>query len=346
MKATKLLCVSGLLLTACSTGGSDAPDPEAAVCAVVQTRTNADGDRVQVCDELHAERPFVRPPADDRNDETSVTLFVAAEEPDMGILVDREGTRYRMLVSGAEVTEETLPSEVHGASYRMLFTIYEVTGAIDDAVGDEEADLSLDVRSMRPAIMITGQAIDSAFLGPWEGQVSVRVPDAECTLTVPCWSYDEHTPLRVDLSTIEPLDDMGVLSLEPPLLEDGDRHLMRGKVENMDSSVMSSGGECLPAITSVEGKHPFHPAQEAELSLFRFPGMHAPGDLVLVMDYPEAAEGVGGANGMSGLTTLHPVNLIQTEERDGWSRIAIHNHGVPNGLVIDIRPVSGGGEPC
>jgi hypothetical protein len=273
-------------------------------------------------------------------------MFVAAEEPDMGILVDREGTRYRMLVSGVEVTEDTLPPEVHGPSNRMLFTIYEVTGAIGDAVGDEEADLSLDVRSIRPAIMITGQAIDSAFLGPWEGKVSLRLPDAECTLTVPCWSYDEHAPLRVDLSTIEPLDNMGVLSLEPPLLEDADRHLLRGKVENMDSSVMSSAGECLPAITSVEGKPPFHPAQEAELTLFRLPGMHAPGDLALVMDYPEAAEGVGGANGMTGLTTLHPANLIQTQERDAWHSIAILNHGVPNGLVIELRPVSGGGEPC
>jgi hypothetical protein len=314
----------------------------------VRSGHTSDGEAVEICEELHAERPYVRPPADTLADDGSSILYLAALDSNYSGFVDREGTRYRTVdADGDPLGVDALPSSLHAPSKRNLFLIYRVSGSIG-AVADEgdDVDASIHIAEIEPAILITGEAIDGAFVGAWEGTVSVREDDETCTLTTPCWDSTEQVPLRVSFDDLEQVDDLGIISLSGEKLPDGNRFMLVGTIENVHDPVVLSDGTCAPSLRSLADGDPFRPSDTGDLTLVRLPAMHTEVDDVILLEYPVDTEGLGGASGMSPLNVLHPGNLLQLKSTTEWHRISIHNHGVPNGSEINLEPVAAGGGAC
>jgi len=322
----------------------------AGVCAEQGSGSTADGEPVTVCLELHAERPFVRPPADVVAADGPSTLYLAALNPNYSTFVGRDGMTYAAVgADGLPLPAEGIPASLHAGSQAYLYLLYRVTGTVGPGVSNPSTglitDASIQIDEAVPAILIDGRAIDGAFLGPWEGTVSERAKDSTCFLTTPCWDERRLVPLRVTFSTLEQIGniaDPGTFEPEP----DGELFAMVGNVDNLTDPVLASDGKCIASLVSLGKANPFRPATNAVVKLYRVPSMHTPGDDELVLDYPADAEGLGGANGMSPLNVLHPANLMLEADSPAWDSISIHNHGTPNFSEINLHPVSGGGGAC
>jgi hypothetical protein len=225
-------------------------------------------------------------------------------------------------------------------SNRNLYFIYELTGAPGTAIDPDTQDPvpSLQVAAGRPAILIKGEAIDGALLGPWEGSVSARSgPDT--------WSEADRVPLRVTFSSLEAIEDMVAWDDPAVTLPDGARFAMVGAIENWTTPARASDGACLPALSSLGAQDPFAGASDGGMRLYRFAAMHLPGDQVIVLDYPVGTTGLG-PNGMDGLRVLHPAAFLYAAPSPEWTSIGVYPHGTPNGHRVDLRPVTGGGGGC
>lgn len=331
-------------LAVMSCTSSDRSDGSA-VCERSTEGVTAEGDAVEICEELYGDRPYVRPPADDVASGQASTLYLAALNTDYAEFVDRDGQTYQTLIGGEPVADaRVFPALLGAPSNRMTYLIYRVTGIVSSP--SDGTERAIDIDSIEPAVMIEGEAIDGHFLGPWEGTVSVRAEDSTCTIVVPCWDGTTAVPLRVTFETLTQVENMGVLGLGEPPLADGERFELSGTIDNLSGSVAASDGTCMPSLSELGSAAPFRPSTEGDLTLWRYPGMHAEQDLEIVMDYPRDSEGLGGANGMSPLNVLHPANLLQAIDRPEWTQISILNHGTPNGSQINLAPVRGGGGTC
>jgi hypothetical protein len=305
------------------------------VCAEHTPGTTADGDAVEACQKTFAERPFVRPPEDERPASGTATLYAALVASPYRF-IDREGTEYLVVDENKSPMEE-LPSALKMPSNRDLYLVYRVTGTIETAPGpDEGSDVpAIIVDDARPAILLEGRAIDSALLGGWEGTASKRVGTNE---------YDEtvRIPVRIQFDTTEPLEDLAEWDDPSKTLTDGERFAMVGTIQNAHDSVLASDGSCLPGLGSLGDMNPFYEATSDIVKLDRIAGMHIPGDNVLVLEYPE---GIGNS-GMTSIAPLSPAGLLQLVASDTYSKMNIFPHGTPNGSRIDLRHVTAGGDFC
>jgi hypothetical protein len=316
------------------------------VCEVHAPGTSADGDAVEICERTFAERPFVRPPEDVIGAGGEVTLYGAIPGLDGAArVVDRSGSAHLLVDEGGAPLSfpdgaAELPAELRMPSNRNLYMIYRFTGVAGTAVdpGSQQEVPSLHVTEARPVILIRGEAIDTALLGPWEGTVSARSgPDS--------WSEQDRVPVRITFTAVEPIEDMSEWDDPAVTLPDGERFTMVGTIENFTTPALASDGTCLPALSSLGQQNPYSGAAEGEVRMFRFPGMHLPGDHVLVLSYPPGTTGLGG-DGMTGLRALHPAAFLQSAPSDDWTFLSIYPHGTPNGHRVDLRPVQGGGGGC
>jgi hypothetical protein len=311
------------------------------VCAR-ESAAEVDGARVTRCEELFPERPYVRPPADVRSG-SSVALYAAFTSYDETAFVDRDGTEYLLVDDGGPipVTDAArMPAGIRWPSYRFLYTIYLVRGETAP-LGDRT---SIRVESATAAITITGEAIDSLALGTWEGTVSRRIGEN-------MFDFDQRVPFRVTFDRVEPhrfLEALPEWDEPDTLLAAPEATLVRtrGSIDNWESGVRAAGGGCLEGVRTLGEATPFPGTPVNDVSLYRYPFMHFPGDYVTVFDYPTGSAELSG-NGMTGLYFNHPAALLQNEARAPWDRWDAFPHATPNGHSIDAMvKVEAGGDPC
>lgn len=355
---TALLATVLAPLAACATDpGDDGSDPVFAddskadgasssgfhVCATQHTGSDADGDSVVLCDELFAAQPRVKLPADRIHSGTrSSTIYAALDLAGQVSAIDRSGTRYTLVdADGKAVDASKLPKAFHLPSHRALYTLYKLTAVITtytDPYTKQEGP-ALHVTGGKPLIVISGKAIDGAYLAPgfaFEGTVSSRTDDSH---------FDSSTqvPIRISFTSLEAWANMP--SWTSGTLKDGTRYKMVGTIENWSTPVKAADGTCLPAFSAMGDANTWAGATDPTVRLYRFPGMHFPADEVHVLDYPVGTMGLS-ANGMGGMTALHPAALIQEQASDEWDSLGVFPHSAPNGHTMTLHVVTGGGGAC
>jgi hypothetical protein len=302
-----------------------------------------EGATVARCEELFAERPFIRPPAD-RSDATTIDLY-AGYEALQATFLDREGTSWVLHDASGPITSADaarLPAGLRWPSYRFLYTVWHVRG--ERVAPDGEGRPGVRNAIVEPAITIPGEVIDSFALGTWEGTVSRRTGENTFDAT-------DRVRFRVVFERMEPNEHVAVLPEwdEPAvLLPEPEANMFRavGTIQNWSERVTAADGTCLEAIGTLGAASPFFEATEPTLTLYRYPSMHGPGDHVTVLDYPPGSQDLS-PNGMSGLYFNHPAALIQSEAHDPWDRWSSYPHATPNGHAVEaVVKVDGGGAPC
>jgi hypothetical protein len=340
-----------VILGGCSSQGSggddagvaDASDdgPSGSVCGAQHEGTTADGDPVTICDAFFAERPFVRPPGDERPATGPVVLyggFWFGPEHTAATIVTRDGTSLLAVgADGAPIRRDQaatdLPSSMRMPSNRHFYLVYRFTGTlgtVQDARGEQVASIRLG--DARPAILLPGEAIDRVLLGPWEGEVSRHVSEGT-------WSLTDHVPVRITLADTEALSNFPEWAPGTADLPDGTRNRIEGTIENAGAPITSATGACLPALSSYGGEDPMIGATSASLSLYRLTSMHVEGDYQLAIDYPE---GTTLGTGMGDVAPVHPITLIGLEPVTEWFA---GSHSAYT-FGITIHPVTGGGGAC
>jgi hypothetical protein len=322
------------------------------VCQSQHSGTTADGDAVEICDQLFSTRPFVRPPPDQLKSNGPSVMYAAFDLNDISSLaaVDRNGTAYVVLDDagspiaslGIDPPPSLSPSSLHMISNRNLFLVYRLTGTIstynDPNTG--QSSPSLHITGGAPVVLLEGKAIDTVLLGPWEGTVSKLASPGK-------WDPMSRVPIRLSFTGTSPQSNLHVWSTAnaAPTLPDGQVFAMTGAIDNFSQSVRASDGSCMGSLSALGANNPFPGASASNVSLYRLAGMHGPGDQVIVLIYPSGVSDLG-PNGMDGLRVLAPGGLIQVSPSSLWSSMNIYPHGTPNGNNMDLRPVVGGGGGC
>jgi hypothetical protein len=323
-------------------GSSDSGVTPTGVCEAESTAT-VEGATVTRCDDLFAERPFVRPPAD-RSDATTIDVYAGYQAIEATFL-DREGTTYVLHDAAGPINSADtarLPAGLRWPSYRFLYTVWHVRG--ERVAPDGEGRPGVRNAIVEPAITFSGELIDSVALGAWEGTVSRRTGDNT-------FDAADRVRFRVVFDRVEPNEHVAVLpEWDDPgvLLPAPEANMFRaiGTIQNWTERVTAADGTCLEAIGTLGAASPFFEATAPALTLYRYPSMHGPGDHVTVLDYPPGSRDLS-VNGMSGLYFNHPAALLQVAPRDPWDRWSSYPHATPNGHSVEgVVKVEGGGAPC
>lgn len=310
--------VFAVLLAACAK-----PPPALIACPKQHAGATAEGDSVIICDELFAEAPRVRLPADEPG------ILHGAISGMGGGFHDRDGRRYQLLGAGGQ------PISVQGGSpavnapewmrvpyNRELFTLYEVRGTVD---GDTIA-----ITALEPIVLLSPAAIDGAYT-TFEGSVSLRNgPGA--------YELDRRARIRIELSSWTEIGKMDDGLDYSATLADGGMLIGAGEIVNASERVRASDGTCLPALSELSvDENPFFGAAGADVGIHRWASMHGPGDNVIVLEYPRGVSEIA-PNGMSNLSLWHPRTFISLAP--AMQPVSIWPHGTPNGHNVELAPVS------
>ena len=313
------------------------------VCATQHTGSNADGDKVVFCDAMFDTQPRVKLPRDTIHTGTRAsTIYAALDLAGQITAIDRHGTQYTLVDdAGNALDESKLPKQFHMPSHRALFTLYKLSAVVTtykDPYTKQDVP-ALQVTGGKPLVVIAGKAIDGAYLAPkfaLEGTVSSRGGDAK---------FDASHPVAIRI-TFQSLETWAKMpSWTSGTLKDGDRFKVVGTIENFTDSVMASDGTCMPSFASLGAANTWQGATDPTVRFYRYPGMHFPADEVHVLDYPAGTAGLS-MNGMGGMTATHPAAFIQLDSSDDWDTIHVNPHSAPNGHVMELHVVTGGGGPC
>jgi hypothetical protein len=293
-------------------GGAAGAGGASGVCPKTHAATTSDGHDVVVCDEPFAEPPYVRPPPDDAETAYVATDFVRLHVRDQaprGLSPDEASALGLDLDGGTDTAR-------HG------YAIYRVT-----------LDGEGTVTAGTPAILI----VDAVFLGflagrSAEGLISRHKPDPG----QPSFEYEiaPTLPIRVRFGEVVPDPD-------PPFdLELVEPARLTAVVENLTSAVKDASGGCLPALSDAGAEDPFAGQPSVELSGYRYPAMHGPGDNEFVID------GAATLNHMAPGWMLLPQHLIAAEPV-ALSHSDFLPHGNPLQMpMLELGVVEGGGEAC
>ena len=308
-----LACAVSLSACALDSGEVDSVDDEVkstAVCATQHSGTSADGDAVIVCDATYQTLPFVRPPKDG-----ATTFYVGISDMmEGGRMVTRDGHAYSLADSSGKVlsftssTSNAVVKSIRMPSNRNLYTLYKVSGEIGtgtDPIFKTKVDV-IKVTSIKPVIIISGKAIDTAqTFGAWEGTVAAR-KDAS--------SFDpnKRVAVRIKFSTIDKTAAHFASWQGGASLKDGDYYMVHGTVENLSDPVVAADGSCMPSLASLGTKSPFAGAKTGDVSLERIGGMHFAGDDEHVLTMPEGAEG-WSITAMGSFGRFLPSDFISTK---------------------------------
>jgi hypothetical protein len=353
------------------TDAAPAPEEDGGICASHHSGKTADDDPVEICDHPFATRPWVVPPPDDTSDPQNVTLYGTVSMfgvPTTGpIPFDTEPTFYDRTGTGYVVVDGSgqplfpmvgFPAGFEMPSDRYLYLVYKVTGQLASLPNDAGPPIpTLHVATAAPAILVNGVAIDSQGLGAWEGTVSARIPDGGVGN-----EYDpsHQVRIRVSFTSTTPLPNFAVLGGDPilnpstPTLPDGTRAALQGTVENFDQPVLAADGTCLPSLSSLGAESPVFDSTAATVQLVRYAGMHGTTDHVEVFTYPPHDVGATGLsiNGMATMGFFDPQGLLLSSAAiaapgaPGAGIGPVRPHSIPNGHVLTIHQVPGGGGSC
>jgi hypothetical protein len=325
-----------------STGAAVSPIPlSTPVCAAQAAGRTIEGEGVLVCNQLHAERPFIRPPADSFPKTGSATVWVAASISGGLTLVDRTGREYKVVdTKGAVLNADaaTLPVHMHMPSAHNMFVIYRVTGPIGSWTDEwKQTWPTIHLTSLHPEILIPGKIIDDAF-PVWEGTVSERIDAGH-------WDPTKMVPIRVRFSSLAKGNNLVFWEDSTQRLADGATYFANGVVDNMKSAVLGADGSCLPPLAGYGNANPFGGAKDDNVMMFRESAMHFGGDEQTVLQYPTATPGLS-QTGMGGLTALSPANFILEQDVTDWNEYSFVPHGLPTGHLLKLHPAMGGGGAC
>lgn len=341
--------VTVLLVLLAATAFAATPAPFA-VCPQQTSGHTSDQppDPVVVCQQIFPAPPYVHVPGDTHTPDGHVTM-TGVVDLDVDIrnhvsaarFYDHNLKEYALETAAGKPLDETseLMKKNHLPSNRVHFLVYEATGKVS---GNAFA-----LTALRPAILVTGQAIDSRFLGAWEGMVSKRRSENQ-------WYADDRQPqnfAKIRIVFAPPLakmDNMGELG-PTPILPDGTRFKATGKFENASTSVRLSTGECAPALTSYGAASPFPsriPVADYFIQMWRFPAMHSKysKDFHIVFDYPPGLHPAARAMAQNA-HNFRLKDFIAASTHPEELRFGIHANPVDQ-IVFVLKPVTGGGGAC
>jgi hypothetical protein len=366
MNATRQIAFSlltlfvGLSATGCSSAGvgTDEEDPEVVgtkVCVLQKSGKTADKEPVTICDQAYDDLPLVRPPADTIVKHGVSTLFVGIKSlPSGGVLVDRNGTSYDLAdasgkyVSMLNDTSNELVKSLHMPSNRNMFLLYKVTGTVGtthDTFSNQTVPAIL-ATSIKPVILLSGRAIDSAQLGAWEGSVSGRLANPPSAFQL--FDPNVRIPIRVSFTALETpaLPNLPSWDTTATTLPDGTASNVAGVVENMRASVKGADGKCIPSLAAMGASDPFDTKSSADVTLYRVAAMHTGGDNEHVLAFPVSTGTLPAkgwtATGMGSFGRLLPSDFIALTTTGG----TVNPHGLPTGANMELHPVKGGGGGC
>lgn len=284
-------------------------DPPAAVCPRTHDGVTSDGHPVVVCDELYADAPHVRPPAD------SGSTVIAAT--DGGLLYVR-GEEARPLATDERVVMSLEDLEVR----RYGYALYSVTR---DGQGKVTASV--------PAILVSDEAFFGLLAGKTaEGLISrhktdVDNPDLE-------YELEPTLPLRIRFTETTPgAENPELLPVVPATL---------GVVlENADAPALASTGECLAAVTAAGVENPFVATDLSTFVAMREPSMHGPGDNEFVLG------GANPLSHMTPGWIVMPHHLLADGPAIAFPEAEFTPHGNPLSMPrMRFTVVEGGGGDC
>jgi hypothetical protein len=359
MRPHALLAFASTLLCACSPGGgadwADGVDGVAAlggkadgsdaVCQKQSIGADADGDQVVRCEQAFAEAPLVRPAADVLQGSKVTSMFVGLIDGGYGIgaeVVDRAGKAYVLVDSSGKsiggFKDGHIPAGFKMPSNRFVYLVYRVAGSLSSVtIGGNELP-AMHVTKAAPAVLLTGQAIDSTLLGAWEGTVSQRTSSSR-------FDAEQTLPLRLSFGKLTKMSAAMKEWDGDSTLPDGTRYTVSGTLENAQTGVLGADGRCIAALSDAGAANPFSGASDDQVALNRDPGMHFAGDTELVLTYPSGTPGLT-PTGMGNLTVAMPAALIQTMPAGDFAEVTLHPHGPPSGHQVTLHRVSGGGGAC
>lgn len=321
-----------LLAYAKESGYVDGPDdkssdagptpPVNAPCIEVHDGKTPRGDLpVTICTRFFDEAPRVHLPPN------TSSVFYGAISHELGWqLRTSDGKRRNLLTPTGTNFNLAMQPKGMGAPENMNL-IYRVT-ATPDAMG------ALIVTKLEPYLWLDSDAIASAALGAWEGTVSLRTGTNQ---------YDRGQPgiaIRIEFSSL----DEGEIEPVWKSMELPNQKRLLGSITNWGRFVRASNGTCLAPLSTLTDTHPYFGATSGVVALYRHPNMHGLNDQVTVMQYPSGSAELSHL-GMGSLGfALDPSRFIQIKPEN--KQISLFPHATPNGHVVSIGQVEGGGEPC
>lgn len=344
--------------SATTTATAEAPIPAADApfqsCSEQREGTTSDQDAVTVCSKLFPSAPYVRVP-ENRSTPDGQTTIQGVVEMDItprgdlkgARVYDRDLTAYDLVDSAGKPVDGTSPlmQKNYLPSNRAHFLIYEATGKVSPSASGN-GNQRLELTALRPVILVEGGAIDSRFLGPWEGTVSKRFSEKQWYTVI---DNPEHVAkIRVVFAPpVTAHENIGVLNPTPKLI-DGTRFETLGKLENATQSVRLSTGECAPALNSYGAANPFPDSVQTSdyaLNIWRYPAMHSRSsvDFHIVFNYPKGL--LDNTTSMARDHNFRLKDYIATSTQPKELVFGIHGNPVDQ-ILFSLKPVTGGGGAC
>jgi hypothetical protein len=286
--------------------------PPSALCLRQSLETGENGYSRVVCEEAFPEAPFIHLPPDEVRD--GFTYVYGG--------VNQDATEFHTATQRYPIADhrpERLRREamLRGQPGYYAYQVYRARvrgGVIEDV---EEYAWIRDIVFQR--------FLDGLVL---EGTVSPRLGTDESDLSL--YDYQNPTlPVRIRLG-----EATGGVSGWPSLARTS------GTVENRTTSVTSSTGACLPALTEHGDANPFLPS-DGTITIQRYPSMHGFFDDVFTLEI----EGISGSNMGAGLF-VSVADLIASTP-PVFTQANNRIHGAPqHGTTFLLQVVQGGGDPC
>jgi hypothetical protein len=182
--------------------------------------------------------------------------------------------------------------------------------------------------------MLTGDAIDGAQIGTWEGSVSAH--------TATGFDAKKRIPIRVTFTKLT-TQISGELSewQSGAKLPDGTLKSVAGQIDNFSAGVEGSNGTCIKSLEAMGAENPFSGAKSGDILEFRVGGMHFPGDDEQVLNMPQGAT-FWSVTTMGSFGLFMPADFLKTGELSGTQ----NPHGFIPGANMELKRVEGGGAAC
>lgn len=317
-------------------------------CEEQTTGKDVSGNTVQICQKLFPTRPYLRLPAPTLSDPQEARITGILESFEIPNDDEREIRGYRSFRLIARygrfdlVDSEGQPLRFSPETFpdpwlNVQNTVYEVVGDVRPGTKDQVIP-----RQINPFLIIPGCAFDGLFAGVWTAKVSKRNAGRAD------FNPKALVPLRITISQMTPFREFEDIANYDPVNDDNAKALpgsmtysLVGTIDNLFEDVKGPTGT-FPSLQALGAENPFLGATSNEISLQRYPSMHAMnGGIHLTMNWPPESEGLG-SNGMnkSASTVIDLMNLVRGDIDSSLTETDMFPHGVSPGFrMIHLRPV-------
>ena len=256
-----------------------------------------------VCEKMFPARPYVHVPGTQTQTTNALVYGHLVKENTLKVsIVDNAGMTYRLY----DKTENPLDVAklIGQQGLKTSYTVYRVFGVFkeissDNPDGSTSKKKSILVYSLRPEIIISGCAIDSALAGIWTGKVSSRLKTSGFN------QFHATLPVHISIQSLsrgKSFEDITQpqTSQNPIALKDGEIFEMNGEIDNFDHDVHDLTGD-FPSLATLGEANPFLGAENSKIKIYRMSSMHALGDSEFVIQFPSGTLNLS-KQGMAPLT--------------------------------------------